>query len=127
MQKINNFKNERDHLQLVKSLFELKDRLSQYLETHTLKDQHVEEAGPSEEDRNDIIAKQAIIMSEEVVQELAADADEILKFAFELRKQDTDDKYSFNLLNGQVRPPVLVDIIMANKWSSSEGKMKVNE
>ena len=66
-------------------------------------------------------------MSEEVVQELAADADEILKFAFELRKQDTEDKYSFNLLNGQVRPPVLVDIIMANKWSSLEGKMKVNE
>ena len=67
MQKVNNFKNERNHQQLVSSLFDLKDRLDQYLANHTLKGEQNEEAGPSEEDRNDIIVKQAIIMSEEVV------------------------------------------------------------
>ena len=86
MQKVNNFKNERNHPQLVKALFDLKDKLDEYLAKHSLKSEPTIESGPSEEDRNDIIAKQAIIMSEEVVQELAADADEILKFAFELRK-----------------------------------------
>ena len=51
---------------------------------------------------------------------MAAEPDEILKFAFHLRKIDTEDKYSYNILNGQLRPPILVDIIMANKWNAKE-------
>lgn len=57
---------------------------------------------------------------------MAADPEEILKFAYELRKQDTEDKYSFNILNGQVRPPALVDMIVANKWDGQAGKMTVD-
>ena len=58
---------------------------------------------------------------------MAAEPDEILKFAFHLRKVDTEDKYSYNILNGQLRPPILVDIIMANKWNAKEGKMIIKE
>jgi len=58
---------------------------------------------------------------------LAADPDEILKFAFQLRKQDTEDKYSYHFLNEQLRPPILVDVIMANKWNGKEAKMIINE
>jgi hypothetical protein len=58
---------------------------------------------------------------------LAADPDEILKFAFQLRKLDTEDKYSYHLLNEQLRPPILVDIIMANKWNDKEGTMTIKE
>ena len=57
---------------------------------------------------------------------MAVDPEEILKFAYELRKQDTEDKYSFNILNGQVRPPALVEMIIANKWDSQAGKMTVD-
>lgn len=106
-------------------MISLKDKIdSFYADRELTKDG--EEAGPNEEDRNDIIAKQAIITSEEAVQELAADPEEILKFAYELRKQDVENKYSFNMLNGQVRPPALVEMILANKWDSQEGKMTVD-
>lgn len=42
----------------------------------------------------------------------------IFKFAYELRKFDVSDKYSYELLNGQVRPEIFVDIICANKWNN---------
>lgn len=45
-----------------------------------------------------------MIIIEEVVQELAMNPEEILKFAYELRKQDTDDLYSLNILDGQLKP-----------------------
>jgi len=39
-----------------------------------------------------------LIILEEAVQELAADPEELLKFAYELRKQDAGDKYSLTFL-----------------------------
>lgn len=57
---------------------------------------------------------------------MAADPEELLKFAYELRKQDVEDKYSVAFLNEQVRPPVMVEMILANKWDSKAGKMTVD-
>ena len=37
---------------------------------------------------------------EDFVTKMADDAVEFLKFAYELRKVDIDNKYTFNLLNG---------------------------
>lgn len=99
MQKVNQYKNEKNYALLVSAMITLKDKIDSFLADRALP-KDGEDAGPAEEDRNDIIAKQAIITSEEAVQELAADPEEILKFAYELRKQDTEDKYSFNFLNG---------------------------
>ena len=73
------------------------------------------------------VIRESIMMIEEVVQELSSDAKELVKFAYELRRQDTEDRYSMGFLSGQVKPPTLVDIIMSNKWSTQENKMTVDE
>ena len=39
-----------------------------------------------------------------------------MKFAYELRKHDTNDQFTRKLLDNNVQPVVLVDIIAANKW-----------
>ena len=42
--------------------------------------------------------------------------EEFLKFAYELRKQDHDDKYSEMLIRDHVTIPVLYELIMANSF-----------
>jgi hypothetical protein len=128
MQKVNSYKNERSYADLVHTMFTLKDKLDLYFaeRPELLNKNGPEEEQTAEEDRNDIIAKQALIMNSEMVQELAADPEQILKFAYELRKQDIEDKYTLTLIDGQVRPPVLVEIILANKWNSEACKMTVD-
>ena len=44
--------------------------------------------------------------------------DEFLKFAYELRKADTEDKYSARFLKPFVEMPVLYQIIMANSFNN---------
>lgn len=124
MLKVNSCKNEKNYADLVSSMITLRDKIDSFLAGRGLT-QAGEDGQPTEEEGDDIIAKQAMITLEEVVQELCADPEEIHKFAFELRKQDTGDKYSFDFLNGQVRPPVLIEMILANKWDSQAGKMTV--
>lgn len=51
---------------------------------------------------------------------------ELFKFAYELRKFDTQEKYSKDFLNGQVRPDILVKIICSNKWNDSKKKMEAD-
>lgn len=63
---------------------------------------------------------------EDTVQQIGRDASLLTEFAFELRKQDVNDVYSFDFLNGQIWPEVLIDIIMANKWSEEDEQMHVN-
>ena len=53
---------------------------------------------------------------EEVVILLSTDPVELFAFAYELRKADVEDKYALRFLYGFVKPSILVDIIMANKW-----------
>ena len=47
-------------------------------------------------------------------------------FAYELRKADVFDKYTYELLNGCVKPCSLVDIICSNKWMPVQGRMVVD-
>ena len=44
-------------------------------------------------------------------------------FMYELRRQDDKDKYTFNLLNGHIKPNIIINIIMANVWDSRFNKM----
>lgn len=44
--------------------------------------------------------------------------DEFLKFAYELRKADVDNKYSERFLKPFVEMPVLYEIIMANSFNN---------
>ena len=41
---------------------------------------------------------------------------DFLSFAYQLRKHDTENKYTRKLLAGRVQPELFVDIIAANKW-----------
>lgn len=42
---------------------------------------------------------------------------DFLKFVYELRKADTDDKYTEKLLKNYVKVPVLLELIKANSWN----------
>lgn len=59
--------------------------------------------------------------------ELSKEADELVAFAYELRKQDVNDKYTYDFLNGQVKPSILVDIIMSNRWNEDAFEMQVQK
>lgn len=50
----------------------------------------------------------------DTVTEISRDLTELFAFAFELRKVDSDNKYSYDFLNGAVNPPIVVQIIMNN-------------
>lgn len=69
------------------------------------------------------IAKRKI---EDFITKLSDDSIEFHKFAFELRKVDPSNHYSFDLLNGQVKPRALVDIICSNTWIPAQKRMKVD-
>lgn len=64
---------------------------------------------------------------EDTVTEIAQSPENLMKFAYELRKQDIDDEFSYGFLNGQVKPAILQDIILSNKWSKAFSKMVVKE
>lgn len=49
------------------------------------------------------------------------------KFAYELRKQDVNDTYTYDFLNGQVHSQVLVKIVCANKWDSTLKRMVIGK
>ena len=51
-----------------------------------------------------------------LVMNFATNYDRLFAFCFELRKQDSCNNYTYELLNGNVKPPILVDIIMNNTW-----------
>jgi len=63
---------------------------------------------------------------EDIVSEIGQDAFDLAMFAYELRKRDPNDQYTHNLLNGQIRPPVLIDIILSNRWNAKDGCMQAN-
>jgi len=49
-----------------------------------------------------------------------------MQFCFELRKKDTDNAYTVDFLNGQVKPQIFVDIMKANIWNERKQSMEVN-
>lgn len=63
---------------------------------------------------------------EDVVTQIGRDSKELVAFAYELRKQDVTDRYSYEFLNGQVAPALLVDVLMANQWDTNSDRMTVN-
>ena len=48
-------------------------------------------------------------------------------FAYELRKQDRHNRYTFKILDLYVGSPVLVKIIMANIWNPKESRMEFDQ
>ena len=63
---------------------------------------------------------------EDVVTEIGRDPQDLFRFAYELRKQDYDDQYTWTLMNGQVEPSLLISIFLANKWNPRIERMDVD-
>lgn len=45
---------------------------------------------------------------------------------FELRRFDTKDEYTDELLKKRLNPPILLDIVKSNKFNPSKGCMEVD-
>ena len=50
--------------------------------------------------------------------------DHLLAFAYQLRKQDHSNMHTNLLLDEVVKPPALVDVILANYWDEEDQLMK---
>ena len=75
----------------------------------------------------DLQFNQASRYIENIVTEISQSPSNFMNFAYELRRQDIDDEFSYDFLNGQVQPPILNEIILSNKWCKTMGKMVVSE
>lgn len=64
---------------------------------------------------------------EDTVMAISREPDQLVAFAYELRRQDLSDKYSFEFINGNVKPSILTDIIMSNYWDQKEDCMAVKK
>lgn len=60
---------------------------------------------------------------EDAVIAMSKNSEQLAAFAHELRVQDQDDKYTKDFLYGQVKPDLLVTIILSNKWHKKEKRM----
>lgn len=67
-----------------------------------------------------LIVQQANRGMENIVTDLSTNITNLCGFAHELRKVDTEDKHSNNLLYGQVRPDVLSKVILHNKFKDND-------
>ena len=52
--------------------------------------------------------------------DISKEPDQLVTFAYELRRQDINDKYTFEFINGNVKPSIFNDIIMSNYWDKNE-------
>lgn len=73
-------------------------------------------------DSLDFLKNKASRLMEDVVIDIAKDQLHFYAFAYELRKADADNKYTRELLEGQVQPSALVDLILANEWDGNQFK-----
>ena len=63
--------------------------------------------------------KQAYDNVDRIIKMISQDAQDLFRFAFHLRKLDRSNKYTKNVLQGRVKPQILIDIISSNYWSES--------
>jgi hypothetical protein len=53
-------------------------------------------------------------MAEDIITDIGQDHRDFLLFSYELLKEDKDQKYARDLLNGQIKPNVFTEIILSN-------------
>lgn len=63
---------------------------------------------------------------EDTVTEICYNPSNLAKFSFELRKVDTENKYSSEFLSGQIKPDVLSKIILDNAFDGNSMSPKKN-
>lgn len=118
-------RNQLNFVGLVKSMINLQSMIDEFKvggQDEGDQDQLVREK-QSELQRQIHNAQKAI---EDTVVDLSHSFSELVQFAYELRKQDVEDRYTYAFINGQVRPPILVDVICSNQWNNATQKMEVD-
>ena len=58
---------------------------------------------------------------------ISDDFADLVAFAFELRKADKEDKYSYALINGLIKTEILEKVILYNKWDDNQKTMVPTE
>lgn len=51
-----------------------------------------------------------------IIFEISLNDNTFYEFAFKLREIDSDDKFTRRLLQGRLNPPILIDILLSNKF-----------
>lgn len=64
----------------------------------------------------DLLRSRVLRQIEDTVTLISKTSKQLSNFAYELRRLDLSNKYSRELLSGNVKPAGLVDIILANSW-----------
>lgn len=105
--------SEKNYEALVGLVFKLKQEIHKIRQMKNVKD--VEQKA-----HFDNIRLQAEGFICDLVTSIAKDLTELFQFSYELRKQDQEDQYTYELLNGAVKPCILVDIITNNVWLKSK-------
>lgn len=56
----------------------------------------------------------------QIIFDISLDNKDFFEFAYILRETDTQDEITKRLLDGRLKPAVLVDIILSNKYEDGE-------
>ena len=103
------FQNEQNYVELVSTMMKLRDLTRKISQQARLEDSEMQATIDLYRSRGERDLEDAVIAMSKNSEQLAA-------FAHELRVQDQDDKYTKDFLYGQVKPDLLVTIILSNKW-----------
>ena len=63
----------------------------------------------------------------DVVSVISEDFSDLIGFAYELRKVDKDDQYSYMLVNGLLKIDLLEKMVLSNKWDDNKKTMVPTE
>ena len=112
-------KNKKQFPELVEAMITLQEGIAK-LKAENTKD--IEEVALM-----DLLKSKGQRQIENIVTDLCKDSESFVQFAFQLRKADVKDEYSFGFLNGNCKPRVLADIVIGNKWDAKANIMTINK
>lgn len=115
-------RNECDYESLVAKMITIQDLVSKSKKETDPKVETIEQMA----ERN-MVEGLACRGIEDVVTSLSHDSLQLAKFAYQLRKIDTDNTYSLEFLNGNVQPSILVDVIMSNQYKKVSDTMEATK
>lgn len=101
--------SEKNYEGLVQLIFKLKQEIYTLKNTSMIKD--VEQKAHFDNIR---LSADGFIC--DVITGIAKDLTELFIFSYELRKHDQNDEFTYELLNGAVKPMILVDVITNNVY-----------
>lgn len=107
-QELLNLKSSTNYKNVIETIFELAQKVED------AQDVPDEQRNISEMEQIQLVNSKALRTIEDIVIYAGSKPDRLCPFSMVLRQQDKDNKFSLNLLTGQVKPIGLVQIIMSN-------------